>query len=78
MRLVKEEGVHLRPEGEEYYFPSETFTKIVRAVVAAEKLDDKAKSEWVEKYVDTYDDVRYSFFVAIKYAPLSSCLHPQC
>lgn len=67
MRLVKEEGTHLRPEGEDYYFPNETFAKVVKAMVTSDRLDDEAKSEWVEKYVDAYDDVRYSFFVAIKY-----------
>lgn len=68
MRLVKEEGTHLRPEGEEYYFPNETFAKVVKAMVVSDKLDDEAKGEWVEKYVEKYDDVRYSFFMAIKYA----------
>ena len=66
MRLVKEEGTHLRPEGEEYYFPNDTFAKIVKGVVVAGNLDEEAKQEWIEKYVDAYDDVRYSFFTAVK------------
>jgi U3 small nucleolar RNA-associated protein 19 len=69
MRLVKEEAAHQKPEGDEYYFPQGTFGKMVEAVVRATNLDDEAKAEWVEKYVDVYDDVRFSFFVAIKYAP---------
>ncbi|KAF8249977.1 CBF-domain-containing protein [Wilcoxina mikolae CBS 423.85] len=66
MRLVKEEGTHVVPEGEAYYFPNDTFYKIVRGVVAADNMDEEVKREWVEKYVDVYDDVRYSFFTAIK------------
>lgn len=66
MRLVKEEGTHLRPDGEEYYFPNGTFARIVKGIVAAENIDDETKAAWVGKYVDAYDDVRYSFFVAVK------------
>jgi len=66
MRLVKDEGVHQKPEGEEYYFPADTFAKVVKGIVVAENMDDAAKVTWVEKYVDVYEDVRYSFFTAIK------------
>lgn len=68
MRLVKEEGTHVVPEGEAYYFPNDTFYRIVKGIVVADNMDEEVKREWVEKYVDVYDDVRYSFFTAIKYS----------
>ncbi|KAI5792104.1 CBF/Mak21 family-domain-containing protein [Pyronema domesticum] len=66
MRLVKEEGKHLIPEGESYYFPHDLFSKIVKAIISSESLDEETKKDFVEKYIDTYDDVRYSFFSSMK------------
>ena len=67
MRLVKDECAHLKPDSDDYYFPSDTFARVVKGIVSADNLDDEVKAEWVETYVDAYEDVRYSFFVAIKY-----------
>ena len=68
MRLLKDEGAHLKPEGEDHYFPHDTFGRIVGAALSAEHLDEEVKAELAEKYINRYDDVRYSFFTAMKYA----------
>jgi U3 small nucleolar RNA-associated protein 19 len=65
MRLVKEEAEHLAPPGGECYFPHALFRRIIGALVYAEKLDDNVRDEFVHKYLEEYDDVRYSFLVAI-------------
>ena len=70
MRLVKDEAALLRPAGHTcYFFPNESFAAIVRAIVAVPSsggLTDEARREWVGGYVDVFDDVRYSFFTAIR------------
>jgi U3 small nucleolar RNA-associated protein 19 len=67
MRLLKDEGAHLKPDGEDYYFPHDTFGRIVSAALSAEHLDEEVKAELAKKYINCYDDVRYSFFTAMKY-----------
>ena len=67
MRLVKAESEHLSPPGEEAYFPHKLFQRIVEALVYAENLKDYVRIQFAEKYLDVYDDIRYSFFAAIKY-----------
>ena len=69
MQLLKEEASHLAPTGEECHFPHMLFEKIVSALVYAEKLEESTRDEFVRKYLDPYDDVRYSFLVAITYLP---------
>ena len=72
MRLIKDEAVLLRPAGHTcYFFPNESFAAVVRAIVVAPSPSSspssgEARREWVANYVDVYDDVRYSFFAAIK------------
>ncbi|PUU74040.1 CBF/Mak21 family-domain-containing protein [Tuber borchii] len=66
MRLVKAESEHLSPPGEEAYFPHKLFQRIVEALVYAENLEDYVRIQFAEKYLDVYDDIRYSFFTAIK------------
>ncbi|KAG0633255.1 CBF/Mak21 family-domain-containing protein [Tuber brumale] len=65
-RLVKAESEHLTPPGEEAYFPHKLFRRIVEALVYAENLEDYVRIQFAEKYLDVYDDIRYSFFSAIK------------
>ncbi|KAI5779314.1 CBF/Mak21 family-domain-containing protein [Geopyxis carbonaria] len=65
MRLVKEEATHLKPPGEECFFPYDSFGKVIKALYLAENVDEPSKMEFVEKYVNEYDDIRYSFFMAI-------------
>ena len=67
MRLVKEEAAHLKPVGEEYFFPLESFGKVIKALVPASNVDEEYKMEFVEKYVNEYDDIRYGFLIGITY-----------
>lgn len=65
MRLVKEDASHLKPAGEDLYFPHGLFGKVVKALVYAERLDESVKGEFVAKYLNEYDDIRYSFYAAV-------------
>lgn len=65
MRLVKEDASHLKPIGEEFYFPHALFGKVVKALVYTEGLDESVKQEFVTKYLNEYDDIRYSFYSAV-------------
>lgn len=65
MRLVKEDSSHLKPVGEDLYFPHGLFGKIVKALVYAEILNESVKEEFVTKYLNEYDDIRYSFYTAV-------------
>ncbi|RPA97921.1 CBF-domain-containing protein [Choiromyces venosus 120613-1] len=66
MRLVKAESEYLTPPGEEAYFPHKLFQRVVEVLLYAENLEDYVRIQFVEKYLDVYDDIRYSFFAAIK------------
>ncbi|PWW78911.1 CBF-domain-containing protein [Tuber magnatum] len=66
MRLVKAAAEHLTPPGEEAYFPHGLFQRIVESLVCAENLGDYVRIQFAENYLDVYDDIRYSFFAAIK------------
>ena len=60
MRLVKEEGFHLR---DEHHFPYDLMARIARAILYMDHWDDTTlRDEFVEKYLDEYHDLRYSFF----------------
>lgn len=65
MRLVKEDASHLKPAGDDFYFPHGLFGKVVRALVYVERLDESVKSEFVTKYLNEFDDIRYSFYTAV-------------
>lgn len=65
MRLVKEDASHLKPVGDESYFPHALFGRVVKALVYAEILDENVKGEFVTKYLNEYDDIRYSFYTAV-------------
>lgn len=65
MRLVKEDASHLKPTGEEFYFPHAQFGKVVKALVYTEGLDESVKQEFVTKYLNEHDDIRYSFYSAV-------------
>ncbi|KAL7268726.1 Maturation and nuclear export of 40S ribosomal subunits interacting protein [Rhizina undulata] len=64
MRLVKEEAAHLGSPGETCNFPHSLFGKIVKAIVYTEGLSEDVKKDFVQKYVNEYDDVRFSFFTS--------------
>jgi U3 small nucleolar RNA-associated protein 19 len=65
MRLVKEDGAHMKPAGDEYYFPQMLFGKLMRALLYSEHLDDAVKQEFTSKYLNAHDDIRYVFYTAV-------------
>ncbi len=60
MRLVKDEGA-ARGDREEYYFPHDLYTKIIHALVSSVS-GDEIRLEFAQKYVNSYDDLRYNAF----------------
>ncbi|KAF8476865.1 CBF/Mak21 family-domain-containing protein [Kalaharituber pfeilii] len=62
MRLLKEEGTQLRPAEDEYCFPHGLMARISKGILYSDFSDEIAlREEFVEKYLDAYHDVRYSF-----------------
>ncbi|KAK9330213.1 CBF/Mak21 family-domain-containing protein [Lipomyces starkeyi] len=59
VRLVKEESNYLAPTKGEYYFPKALVRRILYALL--NQSDDELLLEFVEKYVNKYDDLRYYF-----------------
>ncbi|KAK9374757.1 CBF/Mak21 family-domain-containing protein [Lipomyces chichibuensis] len=59
VRLVKEESSHLAPTIGEYYFAKALFRRILSALL--NQSDDELLLEFVETYVNKYDDLRYYF-----------------
>ncbi|KAK9368414.1 CBF/Mak21 family-domain-containing protein [Lipomyces kononenkoae] len=59
VRLVKEESIHLAPTKGEYYFAKALCKRIQHALL--NQSDDELLLEFVEKYVNKYDDLRYYF-----------------
>ncbi|KAK9248913.1 CBF/Mak21 family-domain-containing protein [Lipomyces tetrasporus] len=60
VRLMKEESIHLAPTKGEYYFAKALFKRILHALLI--QSDDELLLEFVEKYANKYDDLRYYFF----------------
>lgn len=63
MRLVKESAAHLK-FSEESIWRDGLFTKVIRRIIGAES-GDAIRAEFVEKYVEEYDDVRFYTFAAL-------------
>ena len=63
MRLVKDEA-SLKGDDQGYAFPHDLFRKVVWALLHAEH-GNHVREEFVHKYVEGYDDVRYHTFAAI-------------
>ncbi|SLM40717.1 Nucleolar complex protein 4 [Lasallia pustulata] len=63
MRLVKESAVYLKP-GEDSTWRHGLFTEVLRRLLEAES-GDMIRAEFVEKYVEEYDDVRFYTFAAL-------------
>ena len=62
MRLLKEEGTQLRPADDDKYFPHDLMARIAKAVLFTNCSDDSTvRDEFIQKYLDEYHDVRYSF-----------------
>ena len=75
MRLVKESAAHLR-FGEDSIWRGGLFAKVIRRLVEAE-CGDAVRAEFVEKYVEEYDDVRFYTFATLAYVSLLLCKSPQ-
>lgn len=65
MKVLKAEGEQLNSNKEFYVFPKDFLEDIIRALFEARNY--AAGKEFVEKYVDEYDDVRFFTHQAIKY-----------
>ena len=65
MRLVKEEATHLN-KSEEAIWRDGLFEKLLRTLVEDGMAED-TRAEFVEKYVEEYDDVRYYTFARLAY-----------
>jgi U3 small nucleolar RNA-associated protein 19 len=64
MRLLKAESQYLNGSGE-YHFPAASFTEFVSGLFQPE-VDGSVRKEFIEKFVDEYDDIRYYTFRAIR------------
>lgn len=65
MRLLKEDAVHMNPTGDDFYFPHVLFGRVVKALLYVESVDETVKKEFTQKYLNEYDDIRYSFYIAV-------------
>lgn len=64
MRLLKAEGQNPPSERDEYNFPKVFFRDIVRALCRPE-VDSEVRQEYIEKFVDEFEDVRFYTFKAV-------------
>ncbi|KAJ2895667.1 hypothetical protein MKZ38_006273 [Zalerion maritima] len=64
LRLLKSEGLYISDK-DEYSFPRAFLTKIVKVLLYSETGDD-VRQEFVEKYVQEYQDIRFFSFQAIE------------
>ena len=63
MRLVKEQNAYLNL-GESATWKNGLFTKILRVLLEAESAEE-ARVQFVEQYVEEYDDIRYYTFYTL-------------
>ena len=62
MKLVKEEGAHLKGPGDDYFFPHDLMARIAKGVLYTDFSEGTTlRDEFVQKWLDEYHDVRYSF-----------------
>ena len=65
MRLIKEEATHLN-KSEKAIWRHGLFEKLLRTLVEDGVAED-TRVEFVEKYVEEYDEVRYYTFARLAY-----------
>lgn len=63
MRLLKAEATYLNGN-DEYNFPAKLFGEFLEALVDA-GVEEEVRQEFIEKFVDEYDDIRYYTFKTI-------------
>jgi U3 small nucleolar RNA-associated protein 19 len=64
MRLLKAEAQYLNSTGE-YSFPGASFSQFLTGLMRPE-VDDSVRAEFVEKFVDEYDDIRFYTFRTLR------------
>jgi U3 small nucleolar RNA-associated protein 19 len=64
MRLLKAEAEHLNSNGE-YSFPGASLAEIVSGLVQP-TVDDKMREEYMERFMNENDDIRYYTFKTIR------------
>lgn len=63
LRMLKDEAAHMNP-GEEKIWRTGTFNKLIGTLIGA-KAGQEVRAEFVKKYVEEYDDIRYYTFTNI-------------
>lgn len=72
MKLAKEEGAHLKGT-DEYFFPHDLMARIAKGILYLDSGDNATfRDEFVQKWLDEYHDVRYSFLFVALYVLLFS------
>lgn len=72
MRIIKAEGEQ-SPEKEEYTFSRDFFKDLILGLISSNNED--LIQEFVTKYAEEYDDIRYYTFMAVK-SVCGSIFHP--
>ena len=67
VQLVKEKAAHLC-QSEDAIWQNGIFGQLVQTLIE-EEVAEKTRTEFVEKYVERYDDVRYYTFACLAYVP---------
>ncbi|ROW01446.1 hypothetical protein VPNG_07560 [Cytospora leucostoma] len=65
MRLLKAEGQYPQSDKEEYSFPKAFLRDLVSALCQPE-VDQALRKEFIEKFVDEFDDIRFYTFKAVQ------------
>ena len=64
MRLIKEEAMHLKADGEDIWGDG-AFSKILKLIIDPRSIDD-LRQVFIDKYLQKYDDIRYCTFALLK------------
>ena len=67
VQLVREKASHLY-QSEDSVWQNGLFEQLVQTLIE-EEVAEKTRAEFVEKYVERYDDVRYYTFACLAYVP---------
>lgn len=73
MRLVKEKALRLN-QSEDAAWQNDLFGQLVQTLIG-NQVATETRADFVEKYVEKYDDVRYYTFACLTYVPSPPCLN---
>ncbi|KAI9316357.1 CBF/Mak21 family-domain-containing protein [Dichotomocladium elegans] len=62
MALIKTQTEYVKEQYNKYRFPDAIFKPLVYAVITNPNLSELLRKEFLEKYVNAYDDIRYHFY----------------